>query len=85
MAPREDALRHLKSLQCGRCGRSFGKTYILKRHMETTKRCIEPVGMSTSPIKLGPELAEAIVKLQQAKKGEIYSAIEYCLKYFSKY
>ena len=41
--------------------------------------------MSTSPIKLGPELAEAIVKLQQAKKGEIYSAIKYCLKYYSKY
>ena len=41
--------------------------------------------MSTSPIKLGPEIAKAIVKLQQARKWEIFSAIEYCLKYYSKY
>ena len=85
MAPREDALRHLRLLQCGRCGRSFGKSYALKRHMKNTKRCMEPVGMSTSPIKLGPEIAKAIVKLQQARKWEIFSAIEYCLKYYSKY
>ena len=82
MAPREDALRHLNSLQCGRCGRRFGKPYALKRHMKYTKRCMR---MSKRPIKLRPEIAKAIVKLQQAKKGEIYSAIEYCLKYFSKY
>ena len=53
--------------------------------MKYTKRCMELVGISTSSIKLGPELAEAIVKLQQAKKWEIFSAIEYCLKYYSKY
>ena len=56
--------------------------------MKNTKRCIKPVRMSTSTIKLGqnsPELAEAIVKLQGAKKEEIYPAIKLCLEHYSKY
>ena len=85
MASREDALRHLRGFQCCHCGKRFGKLYALKKHMKLTKRCVR---MSTNTIKdrqNSPGLAEAIVKLQHAKKEDIYPAIKLCLKYYSKY
>ena len=81
MASREDALRHLRGFQCCHCGKRFGKLYALKRHYHKT----QSKRMSKNSFKLSPGLAEAIVKLQQTKKSEIYPAIKLCLDYYSKY
>ena len=78
MSCREYALRHLGASQCFRCGRKFGKPYALTRHMNMTKRCMKWAEMSTNPMKLeqvDPKLATAIVKLQEAKKEDIFPAI----------
>ena len=80
------------------CGRDLGKLYTLKGHIAMTKRCGKKYGkpyaskrhrtMAKQCIKLeqfNPGLAEAIVRLQKAKKEEIYPAIKLCLGYYSKY
>lgn len=86
MASRQDALRHLRAFQCPQCGRKFGVSYKLKRHMHGKKQCMKSVGTSMNPInpeKVNHELAEAIAKLQQAKGEDIYPAIKHCLEYYS--
>ena len=53
--------------------------------MVSTKRCTKSVGMRKNTNKLNnPELAQAIVRLQEAKKEDIYPAIELCLSHYRK-
>lgn len=80
---REDVLRHLCAFQCPKCGKRFGKSYALKRHMMSTKRCIMgPNGLPKNHELNSEELNEAIEKLQNAKKENIYKAVQHCLRFF---
>ena len=82
---REDALRHLNPFQCKKCGKRFGKRYLLDRHSKGRKTpCIQrPVKEGVS---INQELEAAVEALENAKGyDKVIMSIDACKKFYGEY
>ncbi|KAF8416245.1 hypothetical protein BGX38DRAFT_1284170 [Terfezia claveryi] len=80
---KEDALRHINSYQCERCGKRFGKKYRLDRHrlLKRKRLCIAGEFAEVSP-----ELKALLIQLEKASGyQEIKAIMDQCRSHYNGY